>query len=160
MPLLSSAANISASWGTLYQILFYVFLYLQGDCCFDAPSELSSRYFGQLATVDLNWFYYICNVYVSLLASFELSSRYFGQLATSLLTLSFIIILQGEYELVLHPEEGEDKKFSPKKNSSWEIIDLEKTDKVLYFLSFYTCTVPYRYSIYCTDCLGTTCTYP
>ena len=38
--------------------------------------------------------------------------------------------VQGEYELILHPEEVDDKKFSPKKNASWEIIDLEKTDKV------------------------------
>jgi hypothetical protein len=53
--------------------------------------------------------------------------------------------LQGEYELVLHPEEGEDKKFSPKKNSSWEIIDLEKTDKVptqYHGYHTYLCEVP------------------
>jgi len=34
--------------------------------------------------------------------------------------------------LILHPEEeADDKKFSPKKptTASWEIIDLEKTDK-------------------------------
>ncbi|XP_023328013.1 polycomb protein suz12-B [Eurytemora carolleeae] len=38
-------------------------------------------------------------------------------------------LTEGEYELIMMYEEQEDKRFSPKKSASWELIDLDNTDK-------------------------------
>ena len=44
------------------------------------------------------------------------------------------LLYQGEYELIMMYEEQEDKRFSPKKSASWELIDLDNTDKVEYLI--------------------------
>ena len=37
---------------------------------------------------------------------------------------------QGEYELIMLPDDQDEKRFSPKKSATWEIIDVENSEKV------------------------------
>ena len=55
-------------------------------------------------------------------------------------------MIQGEYELIMCPEDDE-KRISPKKTASWEIIDLENTDKSVELTKFTQgCTLKFRLS--------------
>jgi len=55
-------------------------------------------------------------------------------------------LTEGEYELIMCPEDDE-KRISPKKTASWEIIDLENTDKSVELTKFTQgCTLKFRLS--------------
>jgi len=58
-------------------------------------------------------------------------------------------LTEGEYELIMLPDDQDEKRFSPKKSATWEIIDVENSEKNVKeeFVKFScSCTLKFRLS--------------
>merc|ERR1719193_1355976 len=55
-------------------------------------------------------------------------------------------LTEGEYELIMLPDDQDEKRFSPKKSATWEIIDVENSEKEEFVKFSCSCTLKFRLS--------------